>query len=84
MLVELNNYNLDECVGILLKHYISEQPRYTMRQLALDFGVSERTVYRWLKKYYIAPKQRKFEDQAIGYLISKGFKISKDESNSGD
>ena len=79
--IELNSYNVENCIEVLLHKYIANNPQYSYKGLAKEFGVAERTIYRWLKKYLIAPKNRKFEDKAIGYLLSKGFKISKDDSN---
>lgn len=53
MKLEFKTYNLEQINILVLKHYILNNPFNGKVKIAKDLGISERTLYRWLKKYKI-------------------------------
>jgi hypothetical protein len=51
--IELKDYNVDDAIGILTKKCFIDNPHATYLEISIMFGVSERSLYRYMKKYKI-------------------------------
>lgn len=62
-----------------IKEFKEENPKISNRDLAEKLGISERSMYRYIKKYDVPEKIPVKIYNSIKYLESKGYTITKTE-----
>lgn len=53
MNIELKNYNVDNAIETLTKKCLIDNPHATYLEISILLGISERSLYRYMKKYNI-------------------------------
>lgn len=82
MNLEINSYKVEDVVKALIEKLMSENPTFTYKTIAEKLGISERSVYRWMKFYNLPLKRagaiyKKNTEEMVLYLNSIGYKVEK-------
>lgn len=70
---------IEQFIQEKITEYITENPKISNKELAEKLGISERSMYRYVKKYDTSNRVPTKVVNAIKYLKSKGYTIIKTE-----
>lgn len=70
---------IEQFIQEKITEYITENPKISNKELAEKLGISERSMYRYVKKYDTSNRVPAKVVNAIKYLKSKGYTITKTE-----